>query len=121
MRPFDLDQNELISQFHKFSNLVFSENDNLNKIENIYIPKKEDYVYIYKLFKKIKVFNGNVYDLYLLIFRKISFFKLAAIIKIFTIAKILKRTKESLILINVKTKINLKNQPLFKKLNGNYV
>ena len=121
MRPFDLDQNELISQFHKFSNLVFSENDNLNKIENIYIPKKEDYVYIYKLFKKIKVFNGNVYDLYLLIFRKISFFKLAAIIKIFRMAKILKRTKESLILINVKTKINLKNQPLFKKLTRNYI
>ena len=64
MRPFDLDQNELISQFHKFSNLVFSE---------------------------------NVYDLYLLIFRKISFFKLAAIIKIFRMAKILKKLTKNYI------------------------
>ena len=120
MRPFDLDQDSLVLQFYEFSNLLFDEAKVLKKTKDVSSPEKGDYVYVYKILKKFKIFNGDVYDLYLLVFRKISFFKLSVILKVFETIGILKKEKESLIFVDIKRKIDLKEQLFLKILERSF-
>ncbi len=87
-RPFELKQKKLISDFKRFYSCVF-EDLKLN-VQNSELPVRKDFVYVYKILKNIKVFYGNIYYLYLVLFKNINFFKLQVVVEILKKKGILK-------------------------------
>lgn len=118
IRPYDLDQDEVVFEFYEFLKLEDGLSKCLNKTEKVSCPKREEFIYVYKLLKKLKIFKGGLYDLYMLVFRKISYFKLGVILKIFLSRGILKKEKESLFFVGTNKKINLEEQPILKEIEG---
>ncbi len=118
IRPYNLNQDEVVFEFYEFLKLEGGFNNALNKTEKVSCPKREEFIYIYKLLKRFKIFNGGLYDLYMLVFRKVGYFKLGVILKIFLSIGVLKKEKESLIFLETNKKINLKDQQILKEIEG---
>ena len=118
IRPYNLNQDEVVFEFYEFLKLEGGFNKALNKTEKVSCPKREEFIYIYKLLKRFKIFNGGLYDLYMLVFRKVGYFKLGVILKIFLSIGVLKKEKESLIFLETNKKINLKDQQILKEIEG---
>ncbi len=118
IRPYDLNQDEIVFEFYEFLKLDGGFNKALKKTDKVSCPKREEFIYIYKLLKRLKIFNGGLYDLYMLVFRKIGYFKLGVILKIFMSIGILKKEKESLIFVETNKKIDLKDQQILKEIEG---
>ncbi len=87
-----------------FDDVVFLANKNNDKF-----PKRGDFVYVYGVFRDLKIFYGNEYDLFLLVFRNISFFKLLVILKFFSTKSIIKREKEMFIFANMLKKFMIRS------------
>ena len=90
LRPYDLKQKETVLEFYEF-------NKNMAEKEYIKPIKISNYLYVYKIFKNLKIFYGNEYDLFLVIFRNISFYNLLVVLKQFLYNKILEKTEECLV------------------------
>lgn len=118
IRPYDLNQDEVVFEFYEFLKLEGGLNKALNKTEKVSCPNREEFSYIYKLLKKLKIFNGGIYDLYMLVFRKVGYFKLGVILKIFLSIGVLKKENESLIFVEINKKIDLKEQQILKEIEG---
>lgn len=116
IRPYDLNQDEVVFEFYEFLKLEGGLNKNLNKTDKVSCPTREEFIYVYKLLKRLKIFNGGLYDLYMLVFRKIGYFKLGVILKTFLSIGVLKKEKESLFFIETNKKINLKEQKILKDI-----
>ena len=86
IRPSNLNQGDIIKDFELFRDII-SGTKNFKLVDCF---KRCDFVYVYNIFKKIKVFYGNVYSLYLVLHGKgISYFKLCVIIRVFIMEGIL--------------------------------
>ncbi len=111
-RPIEVKQKRLILEWFEFERLVKNKKEDFELSKELEQPKREDFSYVYNILKNIKVFYGNCYELYLLIHRKISYFKLAVILKIFLREGILKKELDGLYFKEKKEKINLKEEIL---------
>ena len=113
-RPVDFNQNQTVFEFYKFEEFLFDENFFLKKENKNLMPSKKDYYFVYFLFKRLKIFYGNGYSLFLLIFKKINYFKLNVILKVFVYLNILEE-KENAIYFKQPTKKLKLNKRLISK------
>ncbi len=80
VRPSNLKQEDIIKDFELFRNIIRGVKD----VEVVDSFKRREFKYVYNIFKKIKVFYGNAYSLYLILHDKgLSYFKLYVIIQVF--------------------------------------
>ena len=114
-RPVEFNQKQTVLEFYRFQEFLFSDDFFSKKENELLMPTKKDYAYVYSLFKRIGVFYGNFYSLFLLIFKKINYFKLNVVLKTFVYLNVLEEKEDAIYFKQPTKKLKLNEKLILKK------
>ncbi len=115
-RPYSLKQMDMLKYLEEYETLLEYDEKSMDDKFLEKLPNREDFIFVFNFFKGFKVFRGNIYEAYLLIFKKINFFKLLIIFKVFVSIGILVQKEDGIYFIETMKKIELNKNMILKFL-----
>ena len=116
MRPVEINQAKVIAAAMEFDNIILGGSVS-NSLKHIIIPTKNEFLAVYKLIKQLKVFHADAYTLYTLICKSpINYCKLKIILNVLSTEGLIKFSASGIEYVQGAAKIDLKSNPLLKKL-----
>lgn len=116
MRPVEINQAKIIAAAMEFESIIQGGNVS-NALRHVIIPTKNEFLAVYKLIKQLKIFHGDSYTLYTLICKSpINYCKLKIILEVLAMEGLIRFCSKGIEYVPNVCKIDLKSNPLLKKL-----
>lgn len=119
IRPAKMKQSNMLASSFEFDRLV-QQNKISSAVKKLISPSRNEFLAVYKLIKQLKTFYGDSYKLYTLIYKSsINYCKLCVILDVLSTEGLIKFTPKGISYINNPPKVDLKSNPLIKRLEKN--
>ena len=116
MRPVEINQAKMIAAAMEFNSIIRDEKVAF-ALRHVTVPTQNEFLAVYKLIRKLKIFHGDTYTLYTLICKSpINYCKLSIILEVMSMEGLIKFSAKGIEYVPSSSKIDLKANPLLKKL-----